>query len=232
MPKVSLHVRPYAPGDRQAVRDLCCDTGFLGNPIDPVFEDRELFADFLTSYYTDQEPESCFVLVMGGEVKGYLLGARKRFKLQLAGLLPALWAALRLLSRLPRYSPASRAYVWWLVTKGWRETPPAPKDAAHFHINILPEARTLDKTRELFNAFFSHLQQCGETRVYGQMCTFETRRTEALFKRYGFTVLNRSEITKYRAFTDQPVYLTTAVRELEPQAGGESYTIRSRRHGR
>src|SRR4051812_15889577 len=54
-------IRGYRESDREAVRTLCCDTGFLGDPIDPVYEDRELFADFLTTYYTDHEPESCFL---------------------------------------------------------------------------------------------------------------------------------------------------------------------------
>jgi hypothetical protein len=61
-------VRKFEPRDREAVRCLCCQTGFLGKPIDPVFEDRELFADYLTSYYTDAEPESCFVLEHNGRV--------------------------------------------------------------------------------------------------------------------------------------------------------------------
>src|SRR5882757_8634583 len=69
-------VRPYRPEDRDALRAICADTGFLGQPIDPVFEDRELFADYLTSYYTDAEPESCFVCELDGEVKGYLMGSR------------------------------------------------------------------------------------------------------------------------------------------------------------
>lgn len=232
-PREELRVRPYEPRDRQAVRELCCDTGFLGNPIDPVFEDRELFANFLTSYYLDREPQCCFVLEQGGQVKGYLLGARKRFKLGLAEALPMVGSALKLLWRYPRYNAASRAYVRWLLTRGTRETPESPEDAAHFHINIVPEARTVGKTRELLNAFFEHLRRQGETRVYGQMVTFEKRRTEGVFRRYGFSVLNRAEITKYRAFTDQPVYLTTVVRELEPAAeDGESYTFRTRRHSR
>ena len=42
-------IRSYQPSDREAVRNLCCQTGFLGEPIDPVYEDRELFADFLTT---------------------------------------------------------------------------------------------------------------------------------------------------------------------------------------
>ena len=63
-------IRLYRPSDRDAVRRLCCETGYLGKAIDPVFEDRELFADYLTSFYTDWEPESAFVLEQDGEVKG------------------------------------------------------------------------------------------------------------------------------------------------------------------
>jgi len=64
-------VRKYRPEDRDAVRWICCQTGMLGHPIDPVFQDRELFADYLTSYYTDMEPESCFVVEHRGKVVGY-----------------------------------------------------------------------------------------------------------------------------------------------------------------
>ena len=35
-------IRRYTAADREVVRRLCCETGFLGQPIDPVFEDREL----------------------------------------------------------------------------------------------------------------------------------------------------------------------------------------------
>jgi len=42
-------IRGYRTLDREAVRKLCCDTGFLGEPIDPVYEDRELFAALLAS---------------------------------------------------------------------------------------------------------------------------------------------------------------------------------------
>ena len=63
-------IRSYRASDREAVRHLCCQTGFLGQPIDPVYEDRELFADFLTTYYTDHEPESSFVIERDGELFG------------------------------------------------------------------------------------------------------------------------------------------------------------------
>ena len=72
-----IRVRPYRPEDLEAVRRICADTGFLGNPIDPVFEDRELFADYLTGYYTRFEPEALLVCEVEGKVRGYLMGCRR-----------------------------------------------------------------------------------------------------------------------------------------------------------
>ena len=76
-------IRRYESRDREAVRHLCCETGFLGKAIDPVFQDREIFADYLTRYYTDIEPESSFVLEQEGAVKGYLLGSYRPARQQL-----------------------------------------------------------------------------------------------------------------------------------------------------
>jgi hypothetical protein len=46
------------------------------------------------------------------------------------------------------------------------------------------------------SAYLSYLYRSGEKRVYGQIITFESRRGEKMFERYGFKVLNRAEITK------------------------------------
>ena len=45
--------------------------------------------------------------------------------------------------------------------------------------------------------------------------TFESRRGERMFERYGFRVMNRSEITKYKAFYPESVYLSTVIKNLE-----------------
>ena len=81
---------------------------------------------------------------------------------------------------------------------GWREVPAAPRRDPHFHINLLPDARKMSTTRALMSAYLSYLYRCGEKRVYGQIVTFESRRGEKMFERYGFKVLNRAEITKYQ----------------------------------
>jgi hypothetical protein len=211
----SFVIRNYRPSDREAVRALCCLTGFLGEPIDPVYEDRELFADFLTTYYTDHEPESSFVLEAGGEIKGYLLGCRRPLRNQLYSFYQNVWLFLRALTRYFRYHKWSRRFIRWTLVHGWREVPAAPRRTPHFHINLLPEARKMSTTRALMSAYLSYLYRCGEKRVYGQIVTFESRRGEKMFERYGFNVMNRAEITKYKAFYPESVYLSTVIKTLE-----------------
>src|SRR5262245_4028051 len=46
----------------------------MGEPIAWLWRDRESFADLITRYYTDREPESIFVAERDGDVLGYLTG--------------------------------------------------------------------------------------------------------------------------------------------------------------
>jgi hypothetical protein len=209
-----FQVRNYRPSDLEALRALCCDTGFLGNPIDPVFADRELFADFLMNYYLRHEPESAFVVSMNGELKGYIVGSKFPGKHQFHSFLANAVAFVKLLARYPGYNRASKRYIQWLITKAWREVPPAPRRIGHFHINLLPEARSILICREMLETFLRHLYQAEVKQVHAQMVTFDGRRGIKLFERYGFKVLNQSQITKYRQFTNQTVYLTTIVKDL------------------
>ncbi len=208
-------IRSYRRSDREAVRKLCCDTGFLGEPIDPVYEDRQLFADFLTTYYTEWEPESSFVIESEGEICGYLLGCRKPLWNQLYSFWQNVSLFLKALSRYFRYHERSRRFMRWTLVHGWREVPAAPRRVPHFHVNLLPDARKMSTTRALMSAYLSYLYRCGEKRVYGQIVTFESRRGEKMFERYGFKVLNRAEITKYKAFYPESVYLSTVIKTLE-----------------
>ncbi len=214
-PPEEFTIRNYRASDRAAVRRLCCQTGFLGEPIDPVYEDRELFADFLTTYYTDHEPESSFVIEKDGELHGYLLGCRKSLRNQVYSLYQNIVLFGRALLRYPRYHERSRRFILWILMNGWREVPAAPRRTPHFHINLLPDARKMSTTRSLLSAYFSYLHRCGEKAVFGQIVTFESRRGERMFERYGFKVMNRAEITKYKAYHPESVYLSTVVKQLE-----------------
>jgi hypothetical protein len=211
----SFVIRSYRASDREAVRQLCCQTGFLGEPIDPVYEDNELFADFLTTYYTDKEPESSFVLEIDGEIRGYLLGSRKPLRNQFYAFRQNIWLFFRAVARYFRYNVRSRRFIRWMISHGWREVPAAPRRTPHFHINLQPDARKMSTTRALMSAYLSYLYRSGEKRVYGQIATFAGRRGEKMFERYGFKVMNRAEITKYKAFYPESVYLSTVIKTLE-----------------
>src|ERR1700736_431477 len=106
-----FQVRRYCASDRNSVRALCCDTGFLGNPIDPVFEDRELFADFLTDYYLKHEPDSAFVVIKDNIAKGYLLGSRRPLNHQVHSLLQSVIYGGKVLRRYLGYRQESRRLI-------------------------------------------------------------------------------------------------------------------------
>ncbi|MDB6155613.1 MAG: hypothetical protein JWL90_4066 [Chthoniobacteraceae bacterium] len=211
----TFEIRNFQPGDRARVRELCCETGFLGTPIDPVFEDRELFADYLTGYYTDWEPQSSFVLLVNNEIRGYLLGSRHPFRQQLYNFYNNLALFLRGIVRYGGYNAASKKFVRWILGQAWREVPAAPRRMAHFHINLLADARQVATTRALVESYLDYLHKHGEKAVYGQMVVFAGRRGAKMFERYGFRVLNRAEITKYRDVHPEPVYLCTVIKNLD-----------------
>jgi hypothetical protein len=215
-------VRKFEPRDREAVRCLCCQTGFLGKPIDPVFEDRELFADYLTSYYTDAEPESCFVLEHNGRVVGYLLGSRRPFRQQIHSFFQNIRLFFKGMSRYPRYSRATRDFIGWILRNSWREVPAAPRRTAHFHFNVLPEAQGVARTGAMMNAYFDYLRGKGEKAVFGQMVTFESRRGAKVLERYGFRIVEKREITKWRDKHPEPVYLTTVIKQLTGKIAQDS----------
>src|ERR1700730_19109767 len=221
-----VRVRKYLPEDRDAARAPCCLTGFFFTPIYPVFEDRELFADFLTSYYMQHEPDAAFVVIVNDEIRGYLLGSRRPFKHQIYSFLLNIVLAAKILARYSRYNSRSREFVHWLVSKAWREVPAAPRRIGHFHVNLLPAAKSIQVTRQLLETYLRHLYDNGVKQVHAQMVTFDNRRGFKLFERYGFKVMNQSEITKYRRFTNRTVYLCTIVKDLEKQSDRLLYPLR------
>ncbi|MCL5037784.1 MAG: GNAT family N-acetyltransferase [Chloroflexi bacterium] len=69
-------IRPYRPEDRGAVREIAYETSVFGSPGTPDFPDREIMEDFLTRYYTDEEPDSLWIAESGGEAVGYVAGSK------------------------------------------------------------------------------------------------------------------------------------------------------------
>ncbi len=77
-------IRKFKVQDRQAVRDIAWETAFIGESAEVFFWGKEILADFLTLYFTDYEPDSCFVAESQSQVVGYLIGSLD--SLRLAGI--------------------------------------------------------------------------------------------------------------------------------------------------
>jgi GNAT superfamily N-acetyltransferase len=73
-----IEIRNFKEEDRAQVRLIAHDTALMGKPASLFFEGPELVSDALTAYFTDYEPESCFVACVQGELAGYLTGAKSK----------------------------------------------------------------------------------------------------------------------------------------------------------
>ncbi len=194
-------IRPYREADRQSIRHLCCETGFLGNPVEPLFQDRELFADLFTRTYLDYAPEWALVAEVEGAVVGYLLGAVSRhFDLLLmrSGLVTTAKMVFRLASGRYAKHPPSRRFVRWLLTAGYREQPRHPANAAHLHWDINKGFRGRYICQRLWSAYEQRLREIGMAQCYGSFFSYNGRRPESVYARYGFSVFDRRRTTLFQ----------------------------------
>ena len=77
-----------------------------------------------------------------------------------------------------------------------------------------PIVRSVRNTRALIRTFLDFLRYHECRSVYGQMVTYSGRRTLSLFRRYGFRVIDRVEVTKYRSMHRGRVLLCTVIKDL------------------
>jgi hypothetical protein len=144
--KQEMFIRPYRAQDRRDVREICLYTAFRNLGGQAFFEDRELFADYWTKYYTDYEPESLFVVDAKGSPVGYLMGCvdTRRFVRTVAlRVAPPIVARILFGLAARRYrKKVSYTFLHWLLRYSWKEAPavPAEKYPAHLHFNVLPSA--------------------------------------------------------------------------------------------
>ena len=164
-------VRPYEPRDRAAVRRICCDTADSGRPVERFFKDREVFGDLLTRYYTDYEPQSCWVAEHDGAVVGYLTGCldTHRFtRVMMGRVVPA--ALLRAMGR----GTFLDALTWKLVAVNWRMAAVASarrgdllrQFPAHLHVNLQTGFRGQQAGQRLVEAFCQRARAAGVAGVH------------------------------------------------------------------
>lgn len=184
-------VRSYTSADRAAVRKICCDTAYRNKGSEFLFEDREIHADYWSSYYTDVTPDEVRVVELDGTVIGYFFGctdtnAFRRYmarRIVPSCLLRAVW---RLATG--RYkTPQTRRYLWFMITRAAREEAEMDMDRfpAHYHCNLTEASRGQKLYTEMTLDFLDRIEARGITGIHGFITEPATRGIWDMFeKRY------------------------------------------------
>jgi ribosomal protein S18 acetylase RimI-like enzyme len=223
-PAPDLRVRAYDRDDRNRVREVCYRTGYMGEPVDWQWRDRESWADMFSGYYTDREPGSAFVVEVDGVVEGYLLGcldSRRAWS-------PAVVAGRHILRRGVAFRPGTAAVVWRtfgdaavdLARKRIKLSEMEFADPcwpAHLHIDLLEPARGQGAGRRLVHAWYAVLRDRRITGCHLQTMA-ENSRAIAFFMAMGFRRLGDPQlIPGLRTREGGRMHSQTMVIELEPE---------------
>ena len=204
-----MNIRPYEPRDRAAVREICCDTADSGKPVESFFPDREVFADLLTRYYTDTEPQSAFVAETDGQVIGYIIGAHdtRRFQRTMTWrIAPA--AVLKALARGLLWHPQVRALLWAnrdavfrfaaltlgvssnSACSGHADAVPLTDYPAHLHINLRAGHRSQRIGDQLLSRWLDQARQRAVRGIHASVNADNTGGC-CFFEAMGFRALSR-----------------------------------------
>ena len=210
-------VRQYKPEDRDAIRRICCDTGFLGNPIETIFSDREIFADLFTNPYLDYGADWAWVAEDCGKVVGYLLGSVSpsfNYTLMYSGFQTTVKMIKRAATGCYSSHPRSRHFIRWLLTSGYREQPKHPENSAHLHLNVDKSHRGRGLGLRLWQAFERQLEGAGIRNCYGAFFSRPRRRPEAVYSKLGFSVFDRKATTIFQPEVSEPVEVVCVHRKV------------------
>lgn len=180
-------IRPYRPGDRPALDDVCVRTAHHGEDSRPHYTDPGVFPATFAAPYAHLEPELVFVLDDGqGRAVGYILGTAdtERF----AEAFRTTWLPL-VADRYPAPPEPPRTpdeEIAHLLHHPERMVvPELAAYPAHLHIDLLPEWQGHGHGRRLMRTFLKALQGRGVPAVHLAMGTANTR-ARAFYDRVGF----------------------------------------------
>jgi GNAT superfamily N-acetyltransferase len=195
-----MHLSPAEArmADRARIRTICCDTGIAGLPIERAWTARELFADLWTLYYTDYEPESCFVAEAGGTVVGYITGCldtsrfNRTMKADISSRLITKTLATGAILRWRNWSSGFK--LWRCARRGELHEPDLSPYPAHLHINLSDGYRGSGAGSRLMRTLLDHCRARGAAGIHlGSI----SRRAIPFFARNGFAELSRRRFHLY-----------------------------------
>ena len=172
-------VRKYLDKDKSAVRNICVDKAKRINVSKK--EQRELLCLLFNDYYTEKEPDTCFVAANSkDEAVGYIICARDFIS----------YKKVFYKEYLPRIKKLS--FIQALIRKIglWYEGRLSKEYPAHLHIDILDGYQRMGLGHKLMNALIGKLKESGVKGV----CLFVGAKNQkgiSFYKKYGFTEVKK-----------------------------------------
>jgi len=206
-----IAIRKFKSTDRQDVRRIIYDAAFMGEPSSVFFDGRELMCDALSSYFTDYEPQSCFVADSAGEVVGCLVGTKDKFAAEKVINLKIgpslLWDALLSAALFKKKNISFLFNVFISMLKGEFRMPDFTQEyPATLHINIDKQYRGQGIGARLMDAYIDYLKQENVKALH--LATMSEEGSQ-FFLKQGFTLLFSGKRSYFRHIIgkDVPLYV-------------------------
>jgi ribosomal protein S18 acetylase RimI-like enzyme len=191
----NIIIRSFSVQDRESVRRISCETAFVEGLRGKVFSDDEILADALTSYFTDYEPQSCFVAVANDKVAGYIIGAKDSAAMERAFNRRILPGLLMKAFRRGIFFSRKNLYFFWRclasILKGEFRSPDFSREfPAILHINLDKNFRGQNTGSKLIARFLEYLRAEGISGVH--LGTLSDG-ASIFFTKSGFSLLFKSK---------------------------------------
>ncbi|WP_236710720.1 GNAT family N-acetyltransferase [Streptomyces sp. 150FB] len=179
-------IRPFRPGDLDAVSDICVRTALSGEDSRELYPDLELMPSIFAAPYVHLDPDLAFVVDDGSRAVGYILGTADtasfvdRYRSEWLPHLAARYPA-------PVRPPATPAeeMVDLMHRPERMVVPELAAYPAHLHIDLLPSHQRSGYGRRLMETYLAALHRRGVGAVHLGMVTSNTR-ARAFYDRLGF----------------------------------------------
>ena len=211
-------VRKLRKQDEWELMQICADTAIVGKPIDPLFSDRELFADLVLGYYLNDEPEHTLVVEEEKEIVGYLTGSTNpgaQWGIIKNGASVVWDMTDKLVSGEYSNAPQNKQFLKWLFTRMPLEMPKHPKNSAHAHFNLIERVRGRGLGKLLISSALSLFREDleGLDYLYGEVVAHPGKSLQD-FEGMGFEIYDKKRTTLYEGHLAGDVYLACIVKPL------------------
>ncbi|MBT3408307.1 GNAT family N-acetyltransferase [Candidatus Woesearchaeota archaeon] len=218
--KLNYKIRKFEPKDTKAIKNICADTGFLGEKIDTLFSDRELFTQLIRNYYLKHEPEHILIAESKGKVVGYLFGSLKpnaHFYILLNQIIVMIKILFSFLIGKYKKYPQNKKFIKYLLTKAPFELVKTPKNYAHAHFNIIKKYRHkgigTDLIKTALKQLSNKIKKYKIKGLYGEVFSY-AHKSEAYFEKAGFKIYDKKKTNFLKDKIKGNVYVLCITKKL------------------